>query len=146
MIRIGDSCSDPIEWFGLTEWEIRTTYTKADARSSVPIEGGKAIITICEKDHGAGRRLITIAHHHNGNEYISLAMPVPSVVPPHETPLETFVDLCERYGLPVIAGDAESKLLISATVPGPNPKFGGPRAKDHKGLICSMIKVNSNIE
>ena len=143
MVNMSPQCNDVITWFGLTEWEIRTTCTQADARSVVSIRGGEMNLTVWEKDHDDGPRVIAIGHHHGGATSIGIALPVPSVVQPYETPLETLVDLCEGYGLPVSAGDAEGTLLINAVAPGPNPSFGGvsPR-RDHKSLVSSLVFQN----
>ena len=145
MVDLSPQCNDVITWFGLTEWEIRTTCTQADARSWVPIRGGEMSLSAWEKDHGDGPRVIAIGHHHGDNTSIGIALPVPAVVPSHETPLETLVDLCERYGLPVVAGDAEGKLLVNVKVPGPQPSLGGATPpKDHKTLVTSLVFPNDD--
>lgn len=143
MVSLGPQCSDVIEWFGLTEWEIRTTCTQADARWLVPLRGGEVTLMIWEKAHSEGPRVVAVGHHQGDNTSIGIALPVPSVVQPYETPLETLVDLCEGYGLPVSAGDAEGTLLINAVAPGPNPSFGGVRPRgDHKSLVSSLVFQN----
>ena len=143
MVDLSPQCNDVMEWFGLTEWEIRTTCTQADARSLVPIRGGRVNLAIWEKRHSDGPQIIAIGHYQGNNTSIGIALPVPAVVPSHETPLETLVDLCERYGLPVIAGDAEGTLLIDVNVPGPQPGLGGAKPpKDHKSLVSSLVFPN----
>ncbi len=130
MIQLFGPCNDAIKWFGLTEWDIRTTHTQADARSLVTIERGEVTLTVWGKDHEDGPRIVAIGNHHEGDTIIRLALPVPAAVPSHETPLETLADVCERYGLPLIAGDAESKFLYNAKVPGPRTRRGRSRWPD----------------
>ncbi len=58
MIQIEEHCRQDLKFLRVPEWDARTTVTRADAEDVLDFDG--PVVTICEKEHGGGLRLIAI--------------------------------------------------------------------------------------
>ena len=142
MMKIADSCTLQMEWFGLDQWDVRKTVTAADERSVVQMHGDKGSMTIgfYEKDHGE-RRVIAIRCQQPGKDYVSTVFTVPPTIAAQPTPLETVREVCERYGADLGVGEVETKFLVQTEVPLPGPIVKGKVHKNHKGLFQSLFMI-----
>lgn len=139
MIEIDDSCSDPMGWFGLDEWTVRTTVTAADTEHLIDMIGGQPLtVGFYEKDHG-DRRVVAIRLQGVGRDVIVNVFVVPPAIATHSSPLDTVKATSARYGIPLQAGGTEVTFLLQTEVPAPGPIVQHTMPKDRHCLAQMLM-------
>ena len=130
MIQIPDDVRTTLDFFGLSDWDARTTFSRADDTSVVDLGGGM-VCQVCERGDG-GRRLLGIAHVERQHLSVECVFVVPDTISAGGVPLETLAALCELYGEEVVINGASyGSLLVRAELPSGVVKMQRPADDTH---------------
>lgn len=154
MIRIDHvTCDESCRAYGLSEWDVRTIYTRADRRSDFPI--GDDVFVVAQSEMGE-RAFLVVAQEAPPRPptptTIRVVLEVPRRIGLRETAIETLAALCDAYGIEL--GNTGAALLIDhefrVPVDARAPNLGNALIKDPRGhatvgLLPGVYRVRPGV-
>lgn len=121
-MKIKQSTRERLEQLGLSEWNARTTITKAENPSLISLPWMTVTVSVKEHTEGWVLAVATDAAKQGGQSLLA-AFPLPPKLERGDTPIETLVAFLDLYGVDLDLGHGPTRLVMSGSAGMPFEDF-----------------------